>query len=188
MSAKDIRLPGEHNMLNYLAAFAAVEGLVSYDICKKVAMEFAGVEHRLEHVRTLHGVEYINDSIASSPTRTAAGLHALKTKPIVIAGGYDKQIPFDGLGDELCKYAKAVFLTGHTAEKIKTAIENSVFYADSKLSVCIIDDFADAVAAASEFAQAGDVVLLSPACASFDHFKNFAQRGNYFKKLVMELK
>ncbi len=188
MRADDIRLPGEHNMLNYLAAFAAVEDLVDLDVCKKVAMEFAGVEHRLEHVRTLRGVEYINDSIASSPTRTAAGLHALKTKPIVIAGGYDKHIPFDGLGDELCQYAKAVFLTGDTAEKIKTAIENSTYYADCGLTVSLNEDFEATVHAASEFAQEGDIVLLSPACASFDRFKNFAERGICFKKIIMELK
>ena len=187
MSADDIKLPGEHNMLNYMAAFAAVEGLVDYETCKKVAMEFAGVEHRLEHVRTLRGVEYINDSIASSPTRTAAGLHALKTKPIVIAGGYDKHIPFEGLGDELCQYAKAVFLTGDTAEKIKSAIEASQYFAGSGLAVSLNDDFEETVRAASKFAQEGDIVILSPACASFDRFKNFAERGKYFKKIVMEL-
>lgn len=187
MRADEIRLPGEHNMLNYMAAFAAVEGLVDWGVCKKVAMEFAGVEHRLEHVRTLRGVEYINDSIASSPTRTAAGLHALKTKPIVIAGGYDKHIPFDGLGDELCLHAKAVFLTGDTAEKIKTAIENSPYFADSGLQISLNDDFDASVRAASDSAQEGDIVLLSPACASFDRFRNFVERGIHFKKLVMEL-
>lgn len=188
MCADEIKLPGEHNLLNYLAAFAAVEGLVSNEICRQVAMTFAGVEHRLEQVRVLNGVTYINDSIGTSPTRTSAGLHALKVKPIVIAGGYDKHIPFDGLGDELCKFAKRVFLTGDTAESIHKAIVNSPCYAESGLEVQLIDDFKEAVLAASASAESGDIVLLSPACAAFDRFKNFAERGKYFKEIVMELK
>ncbi len=188
MDAEEIKLPGEHNLLNYLAAFAAVEGLVSNEICRQVAMTFAGVEHRLEQVRVLNGVTYINDSIGTSPTRTSAGLHALKVKPIVIAGGYDKHIPFDGLGDELCRFAKRVFLTGDTAESIHKAIVNSPYYAESSLEVHRIDDFKEAVLAASASAEPGDIVLLSPACAAFDRFKNFAERGKYFKEIVMELK
>ena len=187
MGAEEIKLPGEHNLLNYLAAFAAVEGLVSNEICRQVAMTFAGVEHRLEQVRVLNGVTYINDSIGTSPTRTSAGLHALKVKPIVIAGGYDKHIPFDGLGDELCRFAKRVFLTGDTAESIHKAIVNSPYYAESSLEVHRIDDFKEAVLAASASAEPGDIVLLSPACAAFDRFKNFAERGKYFKEIVMEL-
>ena len=188
MVAEEIKLPGEHNLLNYLAAFAAVEGLVSNEICRQVAMTFAGVEHRLEQVRVLNGVTYINDSIGTSPTRTSAGLHALKVKPIVIAGGYDKHIPFDGLGDELCRFAKRVFLTGDTAESIHKAIVNSPYYAESGLEIQRIDDFKEAVLAASASAEPGDIVLLSPACAAFDRFKNFAERGKYFKEIVMELK
>ena len=187
MGAEEIKLPGEHNLLNYLAAFAAVEGLVSNEICRQVAMTFAGVEHRLEQVRVLNGVTYINDSIGTSPTRTSAGLHALKVKPIVIAGGYDKHIPFDGLGDELCRFAKRVFLTGDTAESIHKAIVNSPYYAESGLEIQRIDDFKEAVLAASASAEPGDIVLLSPACAAFDRFKNFAERGKYFKEIVMEL-
>lgn len=187
MGAEEIKLPGEHNLLNYLAAFAAVDGLVSNEICRQVAMRFAGVEHRLEQVRVLNGVTYINDSIGTSPTRTSAGLHALKVKPIVIAGGYDKHIPFDGLGDELCRFAKRVFLTGDTAESIHKAIVNSPYYAESGLEIQRIDDFKEAVLAASASAEPGDIVLLSPACAAFDRFKNFAERGKYFKEIVMEL-
>ncbi len=186
MRTDEIKLPGEHNVLNYLAAFAATDGLVGDDICRSVAMSFQGVEHRLEQVRVLRGVTYVNDSIGTSPTRTSAGLHSIH-RPIVIAGGYDKHIPFDGLGDELCCHAKSVFLTGDTAEKIKAAIENSRYYPDSGLEVKLIDDFKDAVLAASASAEEGDTVLLSPACAAFDRFKNFAERGKYFKKIVMEL-
>ena len=187
MEAKEIKLPGEHNLLNYLAAFAATEGWVSDRVCAQVARTFAGVEHRLEQVRVLHGVTYINDSIGTSPTRTSAGLHALKTKPIVIAGGYDKHLPFDGLGDELCLLSKRVFLTGDTAQRIKEAILASKYYAQSQLEVTVIDDFKETVLAAAASAGEGDIVLLSPACAAFDKFKNFMERGKYFKKIVMEL-
>lgn len=188
MEASEIRIPGEHNVLNYLAAFSATEGLVPDDVCRDVAMTFAGVEHRLEHVREMKGVLFINDSIASSPTRTAAGLRAMKRPPIIIVGGYDKHISFNGLGDDLCRYAKRVFITGATADKIRDAIEQSEYFADSGLHYEMIDFFDDAVLAAAASAEEGDIVLLSPACASFDAFPNFAVRGKHFKKLVMELK
>lgn len=187
LRAEEIRLPGEHNLLNYLAAFEAVRGLVSADLCRQVAMSFGGVAHRLEHVRDLHGVSYVNDSIGSSPSRTIAGLKALKVKPIVIAGGYDKHIPFDSLGDELCQRAKAVFLTGDTAQKIQDAITASPFYAESSLVIRRAESFEEAVFSAAAYAGEGDIVLLSPACSSFDRFRNFEERGNTFKKLVMEL-
>lgn len=187
LKTDQILLPGEHNVLNYLAAFSAVEGLVSDDDCRYVAENFAGVEHRLELVRVHKGVTYINDSIGTSPSRTAAGLRAMKTKPIVIAGGYDKHIPFDTLGDDLCCMAKKVFLTGATADKIEAAIKNSSYFAESGLEITKKEDFAETVRAAASEAEEGDIVLFSPACAAFDKFKNFAERGKYFKKLIMEL-
>ncbi len=187
IEASEIRIPGEHNVLNYLAAFEAVRGLVRAETCRKVAREFPGVAHRLELVRELRGVRYINDSIGSSPTRTIAGLRALKTKPIIICGGYDKQIPFDALGEELCLRAKAVVLTGHTAEKIRQAILAAPSYAQNKVPMVLAGDFKKAVLTASALANEGDIVLLSPACASFDHFKNFEERGNTFCKIVREL-
>lgn len=186
MSADDIKLPGTHNLENYMAAFAATDGLVSDEVCVRVARSFAGVEHRLEQVRVLDGVTYINDSIGTSPSRTAAGLHALKTKPILIAGGYDKHIPFDGLGDEICRSCKALYLTGATAEKIADAVRASEAYSEA-FPMFIMDDFKQTVLAASAAAEPGDIVLLSPACAAFDKFKNFMERGKYFKKIVMEL-
>ena len=185
--AEEIRIPGEHNVLNYLTAFEATRGLVSADVCRQVARAFPGVPHRLELVRELRGVRYINDSIGSSPTRTIAGLRALQTKPIIICGGYDKHIPFEPLGDELCLRAKEVVLTGHTAQKIRAAIEHSQHFEAHPVPIHWEDDFRQAVLKASALAGAGDIVLLSPACASFDHFKNFEERGNLFKKIVMEL-
>ena len=186
MSADDIKLPGTHNLENYMAAFAATDGYVDNNTCIAVAKSFTGVEHRLEQVRVLNGVTFINDSIGTSPTRTAAGLHALKTKPILIAGGYDKHIPFDELGDEICLHAKKLYLTGATTEKIYEAVINSKYF-DGTLPIEKIDDFKQTVLAAAEGARDGDIVLLSPACAAFDKFKNFMERGKYFKQIVMEL-
>lgn len=185
MSADEIKLPGTHNLENYMAAFAASDGYVTDDVCVKVAKEFSGVEHRLEQVRIKDGVTFINDSIGTSPSRTAAGLHALKTKPILIAGGYDKHIPFDSLGDEICQYTKALFLTGATSEKIAYAVKASRYYTED-FKIFIIDDFKETVLAAADYAKDGDIVLLSPACAAFDKFKNFMERGKYFKQIVME--
>ena len=187
INADEILLPGLHNIMNYMAAFAATEGLVPDEICCHVAKNFKGVEHRLETVRVLHGVKYINDSIGTSPTRTIAGLHALKTKPIIIVGGYDKHIPFDGLGDELNLYAKAVIATGDTGSKILEAVTSSENYIPGKVKLISIDSFDEAVRTASELAEEGDIVLLSPACAAFDRFKNFAERGRHFKQLVREM-
>ncbi len=187
LPADEIRIPGEHNVLNYLTAFAATGELVPDEVCADVARSFRGVEHRLETVRVLRGVTYINDSIGSSPTRTIAGLRAMRSKPLVIAGGYDKQIPFEELGDALCQYAKAVFLTGDTAEKIRRAVVDSPYYGTSGITVEMEPDFRSAVLRTAEAAGEGDIVLFSPACASFDHFKNFAERGRFFKSIIMEL-
>lgn len=186
MSIDEILLPGTHNLENYMAAFAATEGIVSDEVCRSVAMSFQGVEHRLERVRCLNGVTFINDSIGTSPTRTAAGLHALNVKPILIAGGYDKHIPFDELGDDICLYAKSLYLCGATSDKIEAAVKASRHYTDD-FEIHRFDDFKTAVLSAADAAVSGDIVLLSPACAAFDMFKNFAERGKYFKKIVMEL-
>ena len=188
LRAEDIQIPGLHNVENYMAAFAATDGIVSDENCLTVAKNFRGVAHRLEMIRTLHGVTYCNDSIASSPTRTIAGLHALRQKPILIAGGYDKHIPFDSLGDEICLHVKSLILTGFTADKIYEAVTKSPLYDPEKLAIRKIDDFRSAVLTASEIAAEGDMVLLSPACASFDHFKNFVERGETFRSIVNELK
>ena len=187
MRRSEIKLPGEHNVLNYLAAFEATSGLVPADVCRSVAMSFGGVEHRLELVREKDGVKYINDSIGSSPSRTIAGLRAMTVKPIVLCGGYDKHIPFEPLGDALCRMAKRVFLTGDTAVKIKDAIVNSPEFPGSGLTFEMHEDFTENVLAAASVAEEGDVVLFSPACASFDRFRNFAERGEAFKKIVNSL-
>ena len=180
---KDILLPGKHNLENYMTAIALTEGLVSTEAIRQVATTFKGVEHRLELVRTVNGVKYYNSSIDSSPTRTAAALSALSEKPIVICGGYDKHIPFEPLALALKEKAKAVVLTGATGEAIFAALEAC----GAKLPIYKEPIFADAVAKASEVAREGDTVLLSPACASFDAFRNFAERGETFKRLVCQI-
>lgn len=187
MERKDIAIPGLHNVENYMAAIAAVDGLVSIEDILTVARNFRGVEHRIELVRELDGVRYYNDSIASSPSRTIAGLHAFEQKVILIAGGYDKQIPFDVLGPEIVAHVKALVLCGHTAEKIRDAVLAAPGYDAKRLPVKMTKSLAEAVTAAKEFAEDGDVVTLSPACAAFDQFKNFMVRGKAYKEIVMNL-
>lgn len=183
LDASRILIPGLHNIENYMAAMSLTWGLVSEKTEKYIAKTFAGVEHRLEFVRLHNGVAYFNSSIDSSPTRTAAALSALPIKPIVICGGYDKNIPFEPLAVALKEKAKTVILTGATAEKIYDAI----LAEKSNIKVLIEKDFEKAVHLSKKIARKGDIVLLSPACASFDAFANFMERGNKFKKIVNEL-
>lgn len=187
MPASEILIPGAHNIENYMAAFAATDGLVRRETCLEVARTFPGVPHRIELVRTLRGVRYYNDSIASSPSRTIAGLRSFDQKVILIAGGHDKHIPFDALAREMLSRVKALFLVGETAGAIQNAVLSAPGYDSAALPVTVLDDFKETVLAASERAEEGDVVILSPACSSFDRFKNFAQRGDTFRKIIEEL-
>ena len=179
-----IILPGRHNLENYMTAIALTAEYVSPETVVEIAKTFKGVEHRLERVRIFDGVTYYNSSIDTSPTRTAAALSALREKPIVICGGYDKHIPFEPLADALCERAKAVILTGATAKKIRAVLDTRNEVQSGALPVLEEVDFAAAVLLAKKTAQEGDTVLLSPACASFDAFPNFAERGNTFRKIV----
>ena len=186
LKTSDILLPGVHNIENYMAAIAMVEGLVSDDTIRQVAQNFGGVEHRIELVRVKDGVRFYNDSIASSPSRTIAGLRSFPEKVILIAGGYDKHIPYDVLGPEICAHVKQVFLCGATAPQIRAAVETCAdFRGQVEMTDC--GYFENAVRAAAAAAKDGDVVLMSPASASFDEFKNFMVRGEFFKKIVKEL-
>ena len=188
MAAADIRIPGDHNVENYMAACAALKDLVSHEVMAKVAREFNGVEHRLELTRELDGVKYYNDSIASSPSRTMAGLKCFPAEKIIlIAGGYDKHIPFDELGAALPTAVKTLLLCGATTDKIEAAVQAAPDYTPGKPEIARFDNLDDTVAYARSIAKAGDLVLLSPACASFDQFPNFAARGRHFKDLVNKL-
>ena len=170
-----------------MVAILAVEGLVDDEVIRQVAKTFGGVEHRIELVRIKDGVRYYNDSIASSPTRTIAGLRSFSEKVLLIAGGYDKHIPYDILGPEICAHVKKLYLGGATGLKIREAVENAAEFAGCGVEIVDCGDFKSAVLAAAADAKSGDVVLMSPASAAFDQFKNFMVRGNYFKKLIMEL-
>ena len=186
INRKEIAVIGDHNVSNYLAAIAAVWGYVGVDSICKVAREFGGVEHRIELVRELDGVRYYNDSIASSPTRTIAGLKAFDKKVILIAGGYDKHIPFDPLAPYITERVKILYLCGATADKIEKSVRDYKGYkGDPKIVRC--ENLDEAVRLAHESAKPGDIVTLSPACASFDAFPNFVARGNYYKDLVNKL-
>ena len=158
MPAADIRIPGMHNVENMMTAFAATWGLADLESMRSVARTFTGVAHRLETVRVHKGVTYINDSIASSPDRTLAGLACFDEKLILIAGGKDKGVPFTSLGPAICRHVKKLYLTGLTAVK-----------------------------AAAAAAQPGDTVLMSPASTSFDRFKNFEERGDLFRRIIGEM-
>ena len=184
LDTRDILLPGVHNIENYMAAIAAVEGLVSDGTIVRVAKDFGGVEHRIELVRVKDGVRYYNDSIASSPSRTIAGLRSFSEKVILIAGGYDKHIPYDVLGPEICAHVKKLFLCGATAPQIRAAVQNCQ---GQQPEMVDCGNFESAVRAAAAAAESGDVVLMSPASASFDEFKNFMVRGACFKKIIKEL-
>ena len=183
----DIHIPGAHNIENYMAAIAAVDGIVPDKCVRAVAQRFIGVEHRIELVRELDGVKYYNDSIGTSPTRTMACLDSFEQKLILIAGGYDKGVPFTQLGLAMVEKVKVLILTGDTATAIKKAVEEAEGYAESGLQLIETKDLAAAVSAAWEIAREGDVVVLSPACAAFDRFKNFMERGKVFKQLVNAL-
>lgn len=183
----DIRIPGVHNIENYMAAIAAVDGIVPDKCVRAVAQRFTGVEHRIELVRELNGVKYYNDSIGTSPTRTMACLDSFEQKLILIAGGYDKGVPFTQLGVEIVRQVKALILTGDTAPAIKKAVEEAEGYRESGMELIETADLACAVTAAHDIAKDGDVVVLSPACAAFDQFKNFMERGKMFKQLVNKL-
>ena len=186
MHRDDIAILGDHNVENYLAAIAAVWGFVGMDSIKKVAREFMGVEHRIEFVREVKGVKYYNDSIASSPTRTIAGLKAFNQKVHLMAGGYDKHIPYEPLVPYILEKVEKLYLCGATADKIEAAVKADKAY-NGTPEIIRCESITAAVLKANEIAKAGDIVTLSPASASFDAYPNFVARGNRFKELVNKL-
>lgn len=186
INKEEIAIIGEHNVANYLTAIAAVWGYVGVDSIKKVAREFGGVEHRIEFVKEVNGVKYYNDSIASSPTRTIAGLKAFPQRVYLIAGGYDKHIPFEPMVPYILEKVEKLYLCGDTADKIENAVRSDKNYKGYP-EIVRVKNIDEAVELAHNTAKSGDIVTLSPACASFDSFPNFAARGNYFKELVNKL-
>ena len=188
INVDEIALPGLHNLENYLAAISAVWKFVRLESIISVAHNFKGVEHRTEFVRKFRGVSYYNDSIASSPTRTISGTLSLYDKKIImIAGGYDKKIPFDALGVVIVNKVKVLILMGDTADKIETSVKNASNYKVDNPVIIRVDSMQQAVNEARSYALDGDIVSLSPACASFGLYKNFEERGQHFKDLVNHL-
>ena len=188
LAQKDIKLRGLHNIENLLAAAAAVWGEVPVEAIQKVGSTFTGVEHRIEPVRVLDGVTYYNDSIGTSPTRTIAGLRSFDQKVILIAGGYDKHIPYEPLAPEVIAHVKNLVLMGATGPRIEKAVCEHPDFAASGLTIQHADTMQHAVELARAAAQPGDIIILSPASASFDLYPNFEVRGHEFKKIVNELK
>lgn len=187
ITREDIRIPGLHNVENYMAAICAVADYIRPETALQVAREFAGVEHRIEFVRQVRGVKYYNDAIATSPARAIAGLHSFDQKLIVIAGGYDKKIPFDAYGEEACRHVKLLILSGATAQKLRQAVENAPSYKDCGIKIAEKATLEEAVQFAWEQAQEGDIVTLSPVCASFDAYPNFMTKGRAYKEMVSRL-
>ena len=189
MKASDIKIPGLHNLENYLAAICAVWGMADKETIKRAAEKFGGVEHRAELVRVLDGVKYYNDAIGTSPTRTVKGMLSLfEQKIILIAGGYDKKIPYDEMGKVVPSTVKVLILFGATADKIEAAAKASPDYREDNPKIIRVSDMEEAVAQARKNAVEGDIIAMSPASASFDMYKNFAEKGLHFKKIVNELK
>jgi UDP-N-acetylmuramoylalanine--D-glutamate ligase len=187
----DVLLPGLYNIENIMAAFCAVYDIAGLDACRAAAKRFKGVEHRNEFILEKNGVKFINNTIATSPTRTIAELLSYERKVILIAGGYDKKIPYDALGPVIRDKVKILVLTGQTGPKIKAAVEQAsleqAFRPDSMPMIIEEPDFKKAVLAAASAAKPGDIVTLSPASASFDCFRNFAERGNAYKDIIRNL-
>lgn len=179
----DIFIVGHHNRNNFADAIAALQGLITRDDALTIAKSFSGVKHRIQFVAEKNGVKYYNSSIDSSPTRTAAALKSFNQKVIVICGGYDKHIPYEPLGELFCEHAKAAITMGATGEKIRGVLKSSGF----KREVLTAEDMHDAVTKAHDIAKSGDVVILSPASASFDLYKNFEERGDIFIREVENL-
>ena len=182
---EDIKLKGVHNYENICAALAATSTIVDIDTQIQAIKEFNGVEHRLEFVRELDGVKWYNDSIGTSPASTIAGLNSFNENIILLAGGSDKGLDYTEVGKVIAKNVRALLLTGPTSEKIENATKQAL--GEKKIDIYYPSSMREAVNLAKQIANKGDVVLLSPASASFDLYKNFEDRGNQFKNLVNEL-
>ena len=188
LAQKDVKLRGLHNIENLLAAAAAVWGQVPVEAIQKVGSTFTGVEHRIEPVRVLDGVTWYNDSIASSPTRTIAGLRSFNQKVILIAGGYDKKIPYEPLAPEVIRHVKLLILMGATGPRIEKAVREHPDFNETELPILHAANMKEAVELARANAKPGDEVTMSPASASFDLYPNFEVRGRDYKNIVNSLK
>lgn len=181
---EEIKILGMHNVENLLAAFCATYEDASIESMRRVAVNFTGVQHRTEFIRSIDGVKYYNDSIASSPTRTLAGLNSFDKPVVLIAGGYDKNIPFEPLAEGGYSKIKALVLLGVTKDKIKDAFNRVMKEKGVNIPIYIVNSLEEAAKKSRKIAEEGDIVTLSPACASFDMFPNFEVRGDKFKEII----
>ena len=187
LAQKDVKLRGLHNIENLLAAAAAVWGEVPVEAIQLVGSSFTGVEHRIEPVRVLDGVTYYNDSIGTSPTRTIAGLRSFDQKVILIAGGYDKHIPYEPLAlrSRPCQEPRA---DGRYRPPHREGRARRPELQRGRAAIQHADNMQHAVELARACAKPGDIIILSPASASFDLYPNFEVRGREFKSIVNALK
>lgn len=187
LNTSDLIIRGQHNFENICAAIAATKTLVPIDEAIKTIKEFKGVEHRIELVRKINEVKWYNDSASSSPTRTLSGLNAFDEEIILIAGGYDKNLDYTPLAKPIINKVKALILIGQTSDKIFKAVKEELDVQNKNLDIYQCDTLEQTVELAKGIAKPGQIVLFSPASASFDMFKNFADRGSKFKNLVNNL-
>ena len=181
---KNMKLKGIHNCENACAAIAATLNLAKENAVKEVIESFPGVEHRIEYIRSINDVEWYNDSIASSPTRTIAGLNSFDKKIVLIAGGYDKHLDYTPLAKPILEKVSKLILMGQTADKIEKAVKDEMKKENKNIPIYRLTSLKEVVDKAKEISNQGEIVLFSPASASFDMFKNFEDRGNKFKELV----
>ena len=184
LNTDEVILRGNHNFQNIATALAATKTLVDTDVAVQAIKEFKPVEHRIEFIREIDGVKWYNDSASSSPTRTLSGINAFKENIILIAGGYDKNLNYEPLAKPVVDKVSTLILIGQTAEKIFDVVKNESEKENKKIDIYMCDSLEQTIDIAKKTAKKGDVVLFSPASASFDMFKNFADRGEKFKKLV----
>lgn len=185
LNTKDLMLKGQHNYENACAAVAATLSLVDAEQQIEAIQNFRGVKHRLEFVKEIDGVKWYNDSIGTSPTRTIAGLNSFEEKIVLIAGGYDKHLDYTPIAKPILEKVSTLILMGQTASKIKNAVQEKML--DEGIEIYECDTLKEAVDVAKKTAQKGEIVLFSPASASFDMYKNFEERGDKFKSIVNSL-
>lgn len=184
---KDTNLRGIHNAENICAAIAATSTLVSVEEQVNAIKQFKGVEHRIELVKEIDKVKWYNDSIASSPTRTIAGLNSFDEDIVLIAGGYDKHLDYEPIAEPIINKVKTLILMGQTSDKILEVVQNKLKEQGKELPIHKVETLEEAISKAKQSAKPGQVVLFSPASASFDMFKNFEERGKKFKELVKSI-
>ena len=187
LNCSDVILRGEHNYENIATALAATSKLVNQDIAVEAIKEFKPVEHRLEFIREIDGVKWYNDSVSSSPTRTIAGLNSFDEDIVLIAGGYDKNLDYSPIAKPILDKVSSLILLGQTSAKIYDAVKEETEKENKKIDIHMCDSLEQTVNIAKKVAKKGEVVLFSPASASFDMFKNFADRGIKFKNIVNKI-